>query len=602
MYLDKNLEKKWLIKSESKILGPYSFDQIIELLRKKQISIIDEIRDPETRWLYVRENKDFQNVVEEIRKDLDSKQESTKTFQNTYGSHTNPGTKEQVTNVSLSFNSEELLSKIKPAKVENFENDENEVTNANFETKELEVLNETISSQSETTPVVKVEKGKIYGVESDSAVQQKISKYTTKLRITLAALFIVVSGIVGGYIFYQKQSDIKRGEELMSQVTKYKYRGLFKKAAEAYAVLPNESKKKVLPKVLDIYPILETIGAASIEQINELEKISDLSVQQSSLIQSIKFWQWVKSNNFDSAMDALLNASKKDPGSQLVKENIAWMEFQNKDYKTSYNTFKSIGPGEGLGRQLLGRFLNLLHYPDGSDLIVTQKELLSDIDKYTLVKFDLKKELLLAQMYLALKSNNEGLFRLTLNQFFLTVPLLSEFFYRPPLVFPNVATWKDLDLIKPTIAAKLSGDELILFETHNLIEQNQLSQASNYVDEQISKVSDPKMKTHLNLLLFYSQGRYKEALALKSVKELDSKNLLNAFMLARSQIKEDSAVALESYITDLAATEDKFYKNWLIVENMILKGKYSEAKKYISAHMATIDNFILISEAYAVEN
>ena len=40
-------EKKWLIKTDQKITGPFSYEQIEEQLRKKQISVIDEIRDME---------------------------------------------------------------------------------------------------------------------------------------------------------------------------------------------------------------------------------------------------------------------------------------------------------------------------------------------------------------------------------------------------------------------------------------------------------------------------------------------------------------------------------------------------------------------------
>lgn len=595
MYLDKNLEKKWLIKSESKILGPYSFDQIIELLRKKQISIIDEIRDPETRWLYVRENKDFKNVVEEIRKELDSKQESTKTFQNTSSTQTNAVPKDTVTNASISFTSDDLIPKPKA------ENIENEDTNTNFEAKELEVVRETFTAPVEPAPVIKLEKAKIYGVETDAVVQQKISNYTTRLRIGLALLLVVVSASVGGYIYYQKQSVLKHEEELMSKVTQYKYRGLYKKAAEAYAALPPESKKAVLPKILDIYPVLESSGAVTMEQVYELDDNINLSGQQNSLIQTIKFWQAVKAKNFGLANDALVTAFQKDSASQVVKENQAWLSLQNKDYKSAYKSFKALGDG-GVGRHLIGRFLCVININDGDETVAIQKELLSDIDKYTLVKFDLKKELLLAQMYLALKINDEGLFRLTLNQFFLTVPLLSEFFYRPPLLFPDVATWKDLEIVRPLIVNKLSGDEAILFEAHNLIEQNQLMQAAKYVDEQLTKVSDPKIKSHLNLLVYYSQGRFKEALALKSVKELDLKNPLNIFMLARSQLKVDSFGSIEAYVNDLADTEEKFYKNWLVVENLIAKGKHSEAKNFISANMVTVENFTPVSEAYLVEN
>ena len=78
---EKNLEKKWLVKSENRILGPYHFDQIEDLLKKRQISLIDEIRDTDTRWLYIRENTEFKYIVENIRKELESKNESTKTYQ-----------------------------------------------------------------------------------------------------------------------------------------------------------------------------------------------------------------------------------------------------------------------------------------------------------------------------------------------------------------------------------------------------------------------------------------------------------------------------------------------------------------------------------------
>src|SRR3989338_6895820 len=75
-------EKKWLIKSENKILGPYSFEQIEDLLLKKQISIIDEVRDSDTRWLYLRENQQFKKIIEDVRAQIESRSDSTKTIQN----------------------------------------------------------------------------------------------------------------------------------------------------------------------------------------------------------------------------------------------------------------------------------------------------------------------------------------------------------------------------------------------------------------------------------------------------------------------------------------------------------------------------------------
>ncbi|MCC2680177.1 MAG: hypothetical protein K0R29_2753, partial [Pseudobdellovibrio sp.] len=209
MYLQKNSEKKWLIKSENKILGPYSFDQILDLLRKKQISIIDEVRDPETRWLYVRENNEFKNIVEEIRKEIDSKQESTKTFQSVAG----------FTGVTTAF--EDTISKTKTDIV--FDQQEE-----NTQARDAEIVNETIAPPVENIPQIKMmEKAKLYGVMTDDNVQEKIGDYSRRLKMIAASIIILLATAIGSYYYYQYRSEIKREEELITQVKRMKAYGLY---------------------------------------------------------------------------------------------------------------------------------------------------------------------------------------------------------------------------------------------------------------------------------------------------------------------------------------------------------------------------------------
>ena len=61
--MNTDYENKWLVKSDNKIVGPYSFDQIEDFLFKRQISLIDEVRDMNTRWLYIREVPEFKEMV-----------------------------------------------------------------------------------------------------------------------------------------------------------------------------------------------------------------------------------------------------------------------------------------------------------------------------------------------------------------------------------------------------------------------------------------------------------------------------------------------------------------------------------------------------------
>jgi len=60
-------DKIWLVRSSGRILGPYSFNEVAQLVGSHEVSILDEIRDPESRWNFVREHKKFAKLVNDIR-------------------------------------------------------------------------------------------------------------------------------------------------------------------------------------------------------------------------------------------------------------------------------------------------------------------------------------------------------------------------------------------------------------------------------------------------------------------------------------------------------------------------------------------------------
>jgi tetratricopeptide (TPR) repeat protein len=67
----------WLVKSGDRILGPYSTDDLGQLIREKEVVVIDEVMAPQSRWAYVRDVEAFQPVVEEIRRGLMHSREDT---------------------------------------------------------------------------------------------------------------------------------------------------------------------------------------------------------------------------------------------------------------------------------------------------------------------------------------------------------------------------------------------------------------------------------------------------------------------------------------------------------------------------------------------
>ncbi|MCB9025095.1 MAG: tetratricopeptide repeat protein [Bdellovibrionaceae bacterium] len=74
-------ESLWLLKSSGRILGPYSLKKVSDLLRSKEIVPLDEVCLPKKRWQYLRDQKEFHRVIEEIRvQQIKSASENTETM------------------------------------------------------------------------------------------------------------------------------------------------------------------------------------------------------------------------------------------------------------------------------------------------------------------------------------------------------------------------------------------------------------------------------------------------------------------------------------------------------------------------------------------
>ncbi|MCX7977925.1 MAG: tetratricopeptide repeat protein [Bdellovibrionaceae bacterium] len=72
-------DKNWLVRSSWKILGPYSAREIAKLLLTKDISIIDEVRQPRGRWVSLRSHELFRDLELLVRKVQDQQSDHTAT-------------------------------------------------------------------------------------------------------------------------------------------------------------------------------------------------------------------------------------------------------------------------------------------------------------------------------------------------------------------------------------------------------------------------------------------------------------------------------------------------------------------------------------------
>jgi len=61
-------ESTWLVKSSGRILGPFPGGKIAELIRSREISVLDEISQPNKRWQTIQYHEQFREVVDSMRK------------------------------------------------------------------------------------------------------------------------------------------------------------------------------------------------------------------------------------------------------------------------------------------------------------------------------------------------------------------------------------------------------------------------------------------------------------------------------------------------------------------------------------------------------
>lgn len=607
MYLDKNSEKKWLIKSENRIMGPLGFDEVLDLLRKRQISIIDEIRDPEIRWLYIRENPEFKNIVEEIRQEIDAKQESTKTFQNTSVTGTQNMTNGQMTNTANlssthvgNFVPDEILQKTKSDLTAQYDD-------SLPSPRDIEVVNETVFARSERSIPRATEKAKLYGVQSDVAVQKKMNSFSTKIKWALVALVIFVCGGYGGYYYFQQKHEVRKEEDLAIQVTRLKQAGLYEKSAEKFFNLPEATRNEILPKMLDIFPILQKTGNLSYDQVKALKSFATFSQDQRMQTELIQFWLAQKEQNYGVAQDFIVKARSISPSDNLVNENEAWLTLKRPKEAEStkqfsieaYKQFLALYSKQEIkteGRYLYGRVAAYIALSEAERAQVA-RELLSDLDRYTTTYYSLRKELLLAQIYLSFQLNDIENYKYSLEKFFNTPAQLSQHFLKPSLLMSNTYGWEDFKVLRTSISSHLTGDEQILFDFHDHLELGNLADATRFLSVNEAKISNPQVKEQMRLMLLNAQGNAREAVALVKANGLNLSLVLNNFLAGMNLVKNDPNSNPSSFLQTLGSQKADFYRDWIILEQ--LKGKKApenEIQNLIKNRFYTIENFIPVIE------
>ncbi len=209
-------EKCWLVKSNGKILGPLSFDEMVDKVLTREIVVLDECIKNLGRWKFVRDEQQFVKAIEELR------------------SH--PPLGEETKTEGLSSNTQTIT--------ETADIDLDRTNIGRYDRKPTSNIVDADFKEYSTATDEKIsdEPMKRYGYGSDSQLKSDVRKSSKNLWIFLALLLVALAYFVLEQKNKQKKGVDKNSFEYLSDSGLRAYR--YGEYDKAFSLLSQGAEKR----------------------------------------------------------------------------------------------------------------------------------------------------------------------------------------------------------------------------------------------------------------------------------------------------------------------------------------------------------------------
>ena len=316
--------QQWLVKSSGRILGPFSQKKVVELLRSKEIFPLDEICLPRRRWQYLRDQKEFTKILEEIRiQQIKEASEHTETM----GSQVDDMTA-SVTEAIQNSISDELTGDVDPI---------NDDLTVDIPIREVEEAK--TRDVSSTGKVESAAKGKRYGTQD--VAKRNVESFTNIIwRFTFFTIFIV-SGILAVNHFLikpEKRNAMTLNDLTMADAlyTNGKYAESLHYYRKAYLLNPNNKEPYVRYGTLLIAIERQTVeGKRILQEAMEFDPrnriYSLLGMGLANLMEG----------DTQFAEESFQESLKYDPNLTAAIINLGWLSERNGNFKQAIENYSS---------------------------------------------------------------------------------------------------------------------------------------------------------------------------------------------------------------------------------------------------------------------
>lgn len=568
-----NIQRYWLIRSATRILGPYTLEELTEQIKTKQISIVDEVRQPEGRWSYIRENQMFMDIVESIRDEQDP--HSEKTMTQSVAQHT------AITRTDVNIVSDDLTPTPTPTPWN----------------RSVENMKDVTSSSENTVRPGASGTARSYGFSNDSRVRGKLQKKSDFFRWILFGAGIVAASLIVLTLTQREKKKSIGYDELMAQAIRYKTLGLYEKSLQSYKKAASLREPDLEAKI-QMAPILisedrqSLVGRRILEQALMKEGRPRAEVVNAYLGIAVSY---MMDGDLQQAEDTLQKTIGYDPSNAAAHLNFAIIQQKKGNHLKAIESFDLIlRKNAQSSLALFGRALSVLEYSQTNSDSKMLPDLIRAIDAHVKKSGYLRQELLLFLVYAQSLLGDVDSVNQAVVRFLSELPGQMKNYTHPLFVDWRFTQWDYLEKYCAEVIQKNSTNpELKAFRAVCLMEVNRDMEAAKMLEEAFAEAPKDPYVLIVQASYLKKIGRIPEARAILKMPELQT---LTAKHLLAGEIcieTHDGPCAASSFaLVQEADSTNTMASYGLAWSRLQSPGGRSNAYEYIRLGLQAEPNFL----------
>ena len=533
--METSQEKNWMIRSATRIMGPYTSDEIFELLKKKHISLLDEVRNPSTRWTYIREHKSLVDVLKRL-KDFESP------FDRTATSMTDSQTISKTENI---YDIEDETA----APVEETVTDVTQSSTINA-IKDISPMRETTYNSASSSTV------KSFGIYDEGRIRAEAEEKAKNLKwFLLGTLAVLVIGFLG-YQIWLKTQKAQNYQNLIATALKYKSLQLYEKSYGAFRKAASMTDLEP-----DIKAQMSLLGVAYDKDFNSHKKNLEayLSIDQvldrADKIDNLTVIGLAYAMEGDSkkAEQNYKQALSLDPFNRIVLLNQSLLRIENGLFADAFINLKKISANE---LNPLITFVKAWAFIKiSSNLSDEVNALYSEINQTVKTGAYFQSELYLLKTYLTMHSHLGARTTEAFDQFIQSYPKLTRQYVKDFRVDWRNLGWNSLqgfcEDMGPSFKDLLKENLLM---AHCLMNGDQVLESQKYIDQAYALAPEDNavVNSQIHWLSLLKKSTEAWALILAHENKLFPSTLIVAGQIALEKQDYPSA---EKYFSRALSTE-----------------------------------------------